>query len=214
MPEQLETLRFLPREVLLQMDVHLTVPEIKDLAFLGMTDTYVPFRLFPKELIQGIKTEYLRSHDAKGIIEVLFTAVNMYSSATNHSGSTTPFVKSHEAWEWPKPSDFSWADTQQILAMRNTPAEKVSYRVPRVADLTMLNTQAWEDFSLKKFGNSLLRCHRDLQGRRAIPENVEHFIEYLLSFENKLFTLPAGRMAKLGEIKQLAENLTIMKFEE
>lgn len=104
----IEALTSLPHEVVLEMGGQFTITEIRNLAFLGFVNDYIPVRLIPAKLIQTLKDIYQGPENTLEFLYTLQAAYVLYRNSVNRESFTAPLVLKNEAYEWPEPVNLSW----------------------------------------------------------------------------------------------------------
>lgn len=101
---------------------------------------------------------------------------------------------------------------EELSQLQANTSQVLKYRFPKLKDVALLNSFAWQNLTLRVYATNLMRCLDDLKSGRANPEHVEKFLHYLMDLPNNIWQLDAVRYQRLGESDDQTTNLMRMSY--
>lgn len=100
----------------------------------------------------------------------------------------------------------------EVTQLRAFTERVLKYRIPKLAEVAYLNSQAWQNLALRGFAREVMRCALNLEAGKANPTWIKEFVGYMFSLWNYELKLPAMRFARQGEEPEQVTNLFIMEY--
>jgi len=90
--------------------------------------------------------------------------------------------------------------TEKFAGITGNPAENFKYKVNRLADIRMINSQSWQTVTLRAYATAVMRALDSIKGREKSNTDLREFVNGLIEeFPKMKVDFPAGRYAKTGE---------------
>ena len=103
---------------------------------------------------------------------------------------------------------------QKVAQLVARPNVFVKYHIPKLADVRVVNSMAWQLFSNKVFANGLARAIEDMEAGTANEGNLKSFFSFLFNDLREPIKMPVVRYASSREqsVKEDCGNLFILGF--
>jgi hypothetical protein len=87
-----------------------------------------------------------------------------------------------------------------MLGMAGDPPVNFKYKIDKLADVRMINSQTWQQITLRAYATSVMCVLDDLKRAKGKDPNSESFVRDLIAeFPNMKLNFPVGRYTKPHE---------------